>query len=150
MNGTRLKHYGWGREEEGMTAEEQAFVLGRYRAKFARDAFETKAVPGLEDDERPRVEARPGLAAPVLAPRRRGVGRDGHHLGTAALGARAAKMAADLAAEATRQHHHHHHKHHHQGRRMRNDFGWFFGGGPVLPAVALPLLVPLLRRRRRR
>ena len=31
MCGARLKHYGWGREDEGMTAEEQAFVLGRYR-----------------------------------------------------------------------------------------------------------------------
>ena len=49
MSGARLKHYGWGREDEGMTAEEQAFVLGRYHAKFACDAFETKAVPRLED-----------------------------------------------------------------------------------------------------
>jgi hypothetical protein len=32
-----------------MTAEEQGFVLGRYRAKFSRDAFETKVVPRLED-----------------------------------------------------------------------------------------------------
>jgi len=29
MSGARLKHYGWGREGEGMTAAEQAFVLGR-------------------------------------------------------------------------------------------------------------------------
>ncbi len=36
MSDARLKHYGWGREGEGMTAQEQAFVLGRYRAKFAR------------------------------------------------------------------------------------------------------------------
>jgi alkyldihydroxyacetonephosphate synthase len=49
MSGARLKHYGWGREREGMTAEEQGFVLGRYRAKFARDAFETKVVSRLED-----------------------------------------------------------------------------------------------------
>src|SRR6266436_1123859 len=49
MSGARLKHYGWGREGEGMTASEQAFVLGRYRAKFARDTFETKVVPRLED-----------------------------------------------------------------------------------------------------
>ena len=45
MNGARLKHYGWGREGEGMSSEEQKFVLGRYRAKFARDAFDTIAVP---------------------------------------------------------------------------------------------------------
>src|SRR5450631_1151430 len=49
MSDARLKHYGWGREGEGMTAEEQAFVLGRYRAKFARDKFETIAVPRLDD-----------------------------------------------------------------------------------------------------
>src|SRR5258706_15026903 len=58
MSGARLKHYGWGREREGMTAEEQGFVLGRYRAKFPRDAFETKVVPRLEDLalRAPRVE----------------------------------------------------------------------------------------------
>jgi len=49
MNGARLKHYGWGREGEGMTEAEQDFVLGRYRAKFSRDKFETIALPRLED-----------------------------------------------------------------------------------------------------
>src|SRR3977135_1573907 len=49
MTGVRLKHYGWGREGEGMSAEERRFVLGRYRAKFATDEFDTIAVPGLED-----------------------------------------------------------------------------------------------------
>ena len=49
MSAARLKHYGWGREGEGMTAAEQAFVLGRYRAKFSRDSFETLAVPRLEE-----------------------------------------------------------------------------------------------------
>src|SRR6516225_2657910 len=49
MSGSRLKHYGWGREGDGMSIEEQKFVLGRYRAKFARDAFDTIAVPRLED-----------------------------------------------------------------------------------------------------
>src|SRR5579863_6774858 len=65
MNGARLKHYGWGREGEGMTAEEQAFVLDRYRAKFARDAFETIAVPRLEDlvMRAPRVNPPASLAA---------------------------------------------------------------------------------------
>src|SRR6202158_4687533 len=65
MRSARLKHYGWGREDEGMTAEEQAFVLGRYRAKFARDAFETTAVPRLEDLalRAPRVAPPASLAA---------------------------------------------------------------------------------------
>src|SRR6478752_1291420 len=49
MSVARLKHYGWGREGEGMSAAEQDFVLGRYRAKFSRDAFEAVPVPQLED-----------------------------------------------------------------------------------------------------
>ena len=71
MSDARLKHYGWGREDEGMTAEEQTFVLGRYHAKFARDAFETKAVPRLEDLalRAPRVELPASLAAGARARR---------------------------------------------------------------------------------
>ena len=65
IGSARLKHYGWGREDEGMTAEQQAFVLGRYRAKFARDTFETIVVPHLED----LALRAPRVAPPVsLAP----------------------------------------------------------------------------------
>ena len=65
MIDARLKHYGWGREGEGMSAEERKFVLGRYRAKFARDAFDTIAVPRLEDLflRAPRVAPPASLAA---------------------------------------------------------------------------------------
>src|SRR6478609_2602888 len=65
MSDARLKHYGWGREGEGMTAEEQAFVLGRYRAKFSRDGFEAISVPRLEDLalRAPRVALPSSLAA---------------------------------------------------------------------------------------
>ena len=65
MSGARLKHYGWGREGEGMTAAEQAFVLGRYRAKFARDGFEAVSVPRLQDLtlRAPRVVPPASLAA---------------------------------------------------------------------------------------
>ena len=49
MTGARLKHYGWGREGEGMSAEERDFVLGRYVLKFGRDEFDTIAVPRLEE-----------------------------------------------------------------------------------------------------
>src|ERR1700674_3787912 len=49
MKTARLKYYGWGREGEGMSAEEQNFVLARYHTKFGRDAFETVAVARLED-----------------------------------------------------------------------------------------------------
>ena len=61
MTGARLKHYGWGREGEGMSAQERQFVLDRYRAKFARDAFDIIAVPRLEDLSLPT----PRVAAPV-------------------------------------------------------------------------------------
>jgi alkyldihydroxyacetonephosphate synthase len=65
MTGSRLKHYGWGREGEGMSAEERTFVLGRYHAKFATDKFDTITVPRLEDLSlrKPRVEAPAALAA---------------------------------------------------------------------------------------
>jgi alkyldihydroxyacetonephosphate synthase len=49
MSLARLKHFGWGREGEGMSAEERAFVLGRYRMKFGRETFETVQVPRVED-----------------------------------------------------------------------------------------------------
>ena len=49
MAGARLKHYGWGYEGEGMSAEERKFVLGRYHEKFGTDEFSTIAVPRLED-----------------------------------------------------------------------------------------------------
>jgi alkyldihydroxyacetonephosphate synthase len=65
MNAARMKHFGWGREGEGMSAEERAFVLGRYHEKFARDAFATVAVPPLEDLSlpAPRVTPPASLAA---------------------------------------------------------------------------------------
>jgi alkyldihydroxyacetonephosphate synthase len=65
MTGARLKHYGWGREGEGMSAEERKFVLGRYREKFAIAEFDTIAVPRLEDLglRQPRVRPPGSLAA---------------------------------------------------------------------------------------
>jgi len=65
MNGGRLKVYGWGREGEGMSAEERAFVLGRHREKFGREAFPTAPTPRLEDLvlREPRVAPPAALAA---------------------------------------------------------------------------------------
>src|SRR5438874_3757641 len=65
MSSARLKHYGWGREGEGMTADERQFVLGRYRAKFATDTFDTTVVPRVEDLvlRTPRVTPPASLAA---------------------------------------------------------------------------------------
>jgi alkyldihydroxyacetonephosphate synthase len=61
MNAARMKHFGWGREGEGMSAEERAFVLGRYHEKFARDTFETVAVPPLDGLTLPT----PGVTPPA-------------------------------------------------------------------------------------
>jgi alkyldihydroxyacetonephosphate synthase len=49
MSAARMKHFGWGREGEGMTAAEQTFVLGRYHNKFGRETFESVPVPRLQD-----------------------------------------------------------------------------------------------------
>ena len=65
MSAARLKHYGWGREGEGMTAQEQEFILGLYRNKFSCGAFETVAIPRLEDIKlhEPRVAPPASLSA---------------------------------------------------------------------------------------
>lgn len=62
---SRLKHYGWGREGEGLTPQEQAFVLGLYRARFNRDALDIITVPRLEDLSLrpPRISPPASLAA---------------------------------------------------------------------------------------
>ena len=36
MADARLKHFGWGREGEAMTPEEESFVLERYRRRLRR------------------------------------------------------------------------------------------------------------------
>ena len=45
----RLKHFGWGREGEGLTADETAFVLGRIQARFGPAAEREVKPPPLED-----------------------------------------------------------------------------------------------------
>ena len=45
----RLKHYGWGREGEGLSADELNFILERYRHRFGVERFEEKSPPGLAD-----------------------------------------------------------------------------------------------------
>src|SRR3974377_1158728 len=44
----RLKHFGWGREEESITAEEEAFGWTRMKERFR--------VGGLAESARPRLE----------------------------------------------------------------------------------------------
>ena len=55
----RLKYFGWGREGEGLDAEEQEFLLSRVRERFAIDRFDERAPPELDDI---------ALPAPRLAP----------------------------------------------------------------------------------
>jgi alkyldihydroxyacetonephosphate synthase len=65
MAGQRLKHFGWGREGEGMTAEEEAATLDRYHRFFGVERFEERAPPALSD-----IGLRPPrlVPPPILAP----------------------------------------------------------------------------------
>jgi alkyldihydroxyacetonephosphate synthase len=60
----RLKHFGWGREGEGLTAEEEASALDRYRRLFAVDRFDERSPPALSEIafQAPRVAPPPALA----------------------------------------------------------------------------------------
>jgi alkyldihydroxyacetonephosphate synthase len=55
----RLKHFGWGREGEGLSPAEQAFVLARIEQRFGPAAQPEKKPPRLEDIK---------LAAPRITP----------------------------------------------------------------------------------
>ncbi|MBV9637460.1 MAG: hypothetical protein JO163_05120, partial [Methylobacteriaceae bacterium] len=44
----RLKFFGWGREGEGMTPEEEAFALKIHRERFGVEEFASLPVPGLD------------------------------------------------------------------------------------------------------
>jgi alkyldihydroxyacetonephosphate synthase len=67
MGEARLKHFGWGREGEGLTAAEEAAALDRYRRLFAVDRFAETAPPALADIRLrpPRLSPPPTLAALV-------------------------------------------------------------------------------------
>ncbi|HYP37188.1 MAG TPA: hypothetical protein VEQ62_12700, partial [Stellaceae bacterium] len=66
MQKGRLKHFGWGREGEGLTAEEEAAALDRYRNLFNVDHFDEVTTVSLS-----KIELRPPRLAPpaVLASR---------------------------------------------------------------------------------
>ena len=59
MSAARMKHFGWGREGEGLTAEEEAFVMARAEARFGTAINESATAPRLEEIklEAPRVMA---------------------------------------------------------------------------------------------
>ena len=62
MTQGRLKHFGWGREGEGLTAEEEAAALDRYRRLFNVERFDEVAPPPLSE-----IELRPPRLAPPAA-----------------------------------------------------------------------------------
>ena len=47
MSGPRLKHFGWGREGESATAEEEAFARARIAQRFGMEPSEGAAPPAL-------------------------------------------------------------------------------------------------------
>ena len=49
MAQARLKVFGWGREGEGITAQEEAFALGVHRRRFGVTDFDSIAMPTLAD-----------------------------------------------------------------------------------------------------
>jgi alkyldihydroxyacetonephosphate synthase len=60
----RLKHFGWGREGEGLSAEEEAFVLSRAAARFGVKLSQSASAPRLDEIEleAPRVTAPASLS----------------------------------------------------------------------------------------
>jgi alkyldihydroxyacetonephosphate synthase len=65
MTQPRLKHFGWGREGEGMTREEEAFVRARIKERFRITTFDEVAPPRLADIKLapPRLQPPASLAA---------------------------------------------------------------------------------------
>src|SRR5215471_14750210 len=59
MTERRLKHFGWGREGEGMTPEEEAFEFRRLGKRFGIERFNEIPAPRLEEI---------GLSVPRLTP----------------------------------------------------------------------------------
>lgn len=59
MPAGRLKHFGWGREGEGLTPEEEAFGIGRYRTLFQTSDFPTISPPALADIRLPAPRVQP-------------------------------------------------------------------------------------------
>src|SRR6201981_1878697 len=64
MSEQRLKYFGWGREGEGMTAEEVTAALDRYQRLFDVAGFDDVVPPGLLEIRlrKPRIMAPPALA----------------------------------------------------------------------------------------
>ena len=61
----RLKHFGWGREGDGLTPDEERATLDRYRRLFGVDRFDERSPPTLSEIplRPPRIAPPPALAA---------------------------------------------------------------------------------------
>jgi alkyldihydroxyacetonephosphate synthase len=59
-----MKHFGWGREGEGLNAEEEAFVMARAEARFGAALKESASAPALEQIKL----AEPRVTAPASLP----------------------------------------------------------------------------------
>src|SRR3954463_9544199 len=64
MSAPRLKHFGWGREGEGLDAEEEAFVLSRAEARFGASLQVSASAPRLDEITLPA----PCITAPASLP----------------------------------------------------------------------------------
>ena len=66
MTAARLKHFGWGREGEGLTPEEEAFVLARAEARFGTALTESASAPRLDEIKLARAARHRARLAAVL------------------------------------------------------------------------------------
>ena len=68
MTKMRLKHFGWGREGEGLDGEEETFLLARYRMLFGVADFDALQAPPLaETILRPTRITPPPALAPICS-----------------------------------------------------------------------------------
>src|SRR5215218_845128 len=49
MTAARMKHFGWGREGEGLTPDEEAFVMSRAERRFGTALTQSARAPRLDE-----------------------------------------------------------------------------------------------------
>ena len=67
MTQPRLKHFGWGREGEGLTPDEEAFVLGRITQQFGPPGAREVTPPPLEDIKLEPPRLKPPASLPFCS-----------------------------------------------------------------------------------
>ncbi len=71
MSEARLKHFGWGREGEGATPDEEAFARGRIARRFGGEPKDEIAPPKLENIALPAPRLTPPAALAAICSRAR-------------------------------------------------------------------------------